>query len=319
MRLNPESIIFDREGTNLKNNFYLISGNEETLIFSIQKKLTDVFKKRGYEEVIALEGEKIIGKSVSDLNPSLFSNSKIIIHKNPKDFDFQYFEGVRSSNTVVIIVYTSLKNPNKIKKEFETRSDCTSVSCYDITKDFKKRLLDNFMRENKIKIDSEGYWFLLENSPNSYALFANELEKIKNYGVHELSIKNIRLLLSGVVDNRDFDTLFFLCTSSKNLTVKKTRDILQSSADAYLLLLRIKFYLDLLSKKVVEPEKASLLPPYLFKHKASFANIIKNINKEKVIKMFYLVSKTELLLRKNNSVYFIIMQRCLLNLGSALR
>ena len=80
MRLNPESIIFDREGTNLKNNFYLISGNEETLIFSMQKKLTDVFKKRGYEEVVTLEGEKIIGKSVSDLNSSLFSNSKIIIH-----------------------------------------------------------------------------------------------------------------------------------------------------------------------------------------------------------------------------------------------
>ena len=319
MRLNPESIIFDREGTNLKNNFYLISGNEETLIFSMQKKLTDVFKKRGYEEVIALEGEKIIGKSVSDLNPSLFSNSKIIIHKNPKDFDFKYFEGVEGGNTVVIIVYTNLKNPNKIKKEFETRPDCTSISCYDITKDFKKKLLDNFMRENKIKIDGGGYWFLLENSPNSYALFANELEKIKNYGMHELSIKNIRLLLSGVIDNRDFDTLFFLCASSKNLTVKKTRYILQSNADAYLLLQRIKFYLDLLSKKVVEPEKASLLPPYLFKHKASFADMIKNINKEKVIKMFYLVNKTELLLRKNSSVYFIIMQRCLLNLGSTLR
>ena len=319
MRVNPESIVFDKDGANLKNNFYLISGNEETLIFSIQKKLVSIFKKRGYEDIVATEGEKIGGRMFSELGTSLFSNLKIIIHKNPKDFDFQYFEGPKDNDTVVIIVYTNLKGPNKIKKEFERRPDCTSISCYEMTKEFKQRLLDVFMRENKIKIDVKGYWFLLESSPKSYALFVNELEKIKNYGKPELSTENIRLLLSGIIDNKDFDSLFFLCTSNKDLTVKKTRDILHSGTDAYLLLQRVKFYLELLSKKAVDPNKDVLLPPYLFKYKSTFASMLKKINKKKILKIFYLVGKAELLLRKNNSIYFIIIQRCLLNIGSTLK
>ena len=61
------------------------------------------------------------------------------------------------------------------------------------------------------------------------------------------------------------------------------------------------------------------LPKYLFMKKDAFREIIKKISSNKIIEMTQLVQKTEVLLRKNSSLYLEITQRFLLNFSRILK
>ena len=61
------------------------------------------------------------------------------------------------------------------------------------------------------------------------------------------------------------------------------------------------------------------LPSYLFRHKKNFELTIKSSNIKKLLIVNKLIQKSELLLRKNDSNYLIIMQRFLLNLSKTMK
>ena len=62
-------------------------------------------------------------------------------------------------------------------------------------------------------------------------------------------------------------------------------------------------------------EKASSsLPKYLFREKDKLNLMIRKLNQPRIIVINNIIKKTEILLRKNNSMYLIIVQRFLLNL-----
>jgi DNA polymerase III delta subunit len=319
MKLNFDAILLNIENQKLDNRIFLISGNEETLIFAIQEALVDFFKKKGYLETVKTEGAKIDKHDESANEKSLFSSKKIIIHKNPKTLDLNYISSISDESIITIINDKNLKNSSKQKKDFDKSKKSYSINCYQITRPFKQKYLDKYCREKKINISTEGYWFLIDSSPNQFALFKNELDKIVNFGEKNLSLNNIRLLLTNDNRDADLDALFFLATANRALIITKTNDIIRSSSDAYMLIQRIKFYLDLLCKIKNESEIEIFFPKYLFMYKENFAKIKKKTDMKKIFKIMNLVSMAEIMIRKNNNFYFIIVQRFLLNIGNAIK
>jgi hypothetical protein len=119
----------------------------------------------------------------------------------------------------------------------------------------------------------------------------------------------------------DFEDLFFEMFSFRKKIITKTNEIIKNSSDSYLLLQKVKFYIELLIKTKIEileggdySIKERSFPRYLFKHKKSYDFLIDKFDKNKGIRCLQLIKKTEILLRKNDRMFLPTSQRFLLNL-----
>ena len=319
MKLDFDTILLNIENQKLDHKIFLISGNEETLIFAIQEALVGFFKKKDYLEIVKTEGAKIDRLNETAKEMGLFASKKIIIHKNPKTLDLDYLSSISDESIITIINDKNLKNSSKQKKFFDRSQISYSISCYQITRPFKQKYLDKYCREQKINISTEGYWFLIDNSPNQFALFKNELEKIINFGEKNLSLMDIRLLLTNDNRDSDLDALFFLATVDRVSVITKTNDVIRSSSDAYMLIQRAKLYLELLCKISNESEIEVFFPKYLFMYKEKFIKFRRKTDMKKIFKIINLIFMAETMIRKNNNFYFIVVQRFLLNISSAIK
>ena len=177
------------------------------------------------------------------------------------------------------------------------------------------------MLELCLLITKDGYWYLIQSLSCVYGLLKKELEKIENYSINdkELNISNLRLLISEYKNEGSFDQLFFSALKNKNEIINTTKDMILSASDVYILIQRIKFYMYLITdiKKINDIDQQ--FPRYLFMYKDQFINIYKKTNKLKIAKVLWLIKKTELMLRKNNSLYFLLAQRFLLNVNNCLK
>jgi len=316
MKISPEKIIIQDNNFYFKKKIFLISGNEETLISKIRDVLVQKIKDRGFEEIQKNISEKINFDTNND-NNSLFFKSKIILYQNPKEVDHEYLKAIDYTDTAIIISHTKLTNSSKIKKYFDDHKEFISISCYKLAKSIKKTFLDYFLNKNNINLDSDCYWFLLENTSDYYQLFENEITKLIDYGKKEIIINDLRLLLSGS-DSDEIDDLFFLLFEKNRDIINISCQTISSYSDSYLVLNRTKFFLNILySAKNIEGA-VKTFPRYLFKYKIKFLSIFEKTNTKKISEALVLVKKTELLLRKHSSIHQAISQRFLLNLKKSL-
>ena len=182
MKLSVDQILTHQKKTNYTKKIFLISGNEETLIKGVEKNLLSLFGPKDELEVFIKEGGLLNDSSVFETEASLFSKSKIILHRNPKEINIDSLKNINFENTVIIITDTSLKSSSSIKKKFDLHQEYYSISCYKLTRTFKKKFTDEFLLKNSIVFESEAYWFFLDNSSVFFGLFESELKKIRDYG-----------------------------------------------------------------------------------------------------------------------------------------
>lgn len=319
MKISPELILLKPENDKPNENFFLISGNEETLIRSVENKIINLFKATEYDEVIRTEGLKLNKNNAEGVEGSFFSETNIIVHKNPKDVDFSYFDSKKNDGSVVIITHYNLKSSSKLKREFDKLKGFSSISCYEMSKVFKKKIAETIFNKNSIKFEKDAFWYFIEMAPNAYGLFINEVKKIVNYNKKNLTMKDLTLLLSGDLKNDNFDLLFFLILTNKSEIITKMKNIIQGPSDAYILIQRAKFYIEMVmtSKKLSDID--IFFPKYLFMHRNSFRNFFEKTNEKKIIQLLKFLKKTEILLRKNSDLYFLICQRFLLNLNNIIK
>lgn len=321
MKINAEKFIEQNKGVQLESNFFLISGNEEGLINEIEKIIIQKLKLKKFKEIHKTENIKIA--SINDLvdrNISLFGESKIYLHKNPKEIIFKNLDDVNPVDSAIIISSDKIKNNSKIKNFFDYHKSFYSISCYKISPQFKKKTIDNFLSLNQVKLEKDAYWFLLEYSENQYKLLINELNKLQLYNKAVLKIEEIRLLLSAH-QNNEFEKLFFQIIMSNKVIIFNSRLTINSLSDSYLFIQKVKYFIDLLNRAGISfaenkdmANAEQYLPKYLFKEKDKFKLMIKKINISRIVAINHLIKKTEILLRKNNGIYLIIIQRFLLNL-----
>ena len=132
-----------------------------------------------------------------------------------------------------------------------------------------------------------------------------------------MSIQEIKKLTT-FDKNEGLDALFFSALLPKDKLISVAKKTILTPSDAYLFLYRVSFFIDILSQCSGPKDAEDKLPRYLFKEKNKFASISTTITDKKISNIFMLLKKSELLIRKNSSLFLIISERFLLNLKKQL-
>ena len=313
MKINLKEILIKPKNIKYKKKIFLVYGNEITLIKKIESSLLNILKGSGFSEKILLENKNLLENFEEEIPTSLFSSSRIIVYNNPKEVSLSALEKINFENTAVIIVHTSLKSSSKLKIKFDSHKEFLSIGCYKISRELKKGIVDSFLTTNKIVLDSDAYWYFLDSSSNIFGLIENDLNKIINYNKNKISLKEVRLLISIYENKEGIDDLFLSNLSSKKI-IGKSDELINSPADLYILIQKIKFYLYIFFKSKNTYELEKNIPRYLFSKKQNLCLFYKKIDVKKYIIILKLIKKTEFLLRKNEKMYLLLSQRFLLNL-----
>ena len=313
MRVRPEDIAIGRHSISKNNSFFLLCGNEDTFIDKINELIINKLKKNGYPEVIKINESVDFDSTLISNTASLFSEKKIFILNNQTKLDLDTIKKIDLTDKAIIIIDKKIKNSSKIKKYVESHSNHICITCYKLSRESKKSILEYHFRLNKIEIESDAYWYFVDNSDDRYMLFENDITKIINFNNKEITLKNIVSLISKN-SSEDIDKLFFTILSPQKEIIYTSLANINSSTDSFFLIQRIKYYLNLIMSIENAKDINKVFPKYLFMKKEKFVEIYKKLNYERISKIIVLIKKTEILLRKNTAMHLIITQRFLLNL-----
>mgnify|MGYP006127232887 CR=1 FL=1 len=317
MKVSPDNILLDNISLDKNKNLFFIGGQEETLIQKIVEIIVSYLKKEDSSEVIKILNTEISNYSINEHSNSLFGESKILIYENPKKIDFAAFSSSSNLKISIIVKNTLPKNNLKFKKFFDDSKLAYSISCYKLSLELKKKILLKHLNDSNIKIDQPGIWFFLENTDNRYGLFENEINKLFFLDGPNIRVEELRKIIS-INESDDIEKLFFLLPEKSKKIINLTNRVILSSSSSYVLLQRIKFFLGIFLESNSVEDAGRLFPKYLFKDKEKFIEIFKKNNPEKNVATLALIKKTELLLRKNDSLFLPITQRFLLNIKKTL-
>ena len=328
MKVNAEKFLDNLDQYKFEKTVFFVSGNEEGLINKVQNIILSKHKFNIYSEtkILDLKADNKIDLKELTHTQSLFNKSNVFQIKNPNDSLIASLEKINCENNTIIINGVNIKNNSKIKKYFDSHKKFYSIVCYELTKAFKKKLVDKLLDLNNCKLSKDAYWFFLENSSNDYQIIENEVIKISNYDKVNASVEDIGKL-SGNAGSSQFEDLFFQCIRGDNQKIiKKSEIMIRSSTDAYSFLQIAKNFLKILifsSERKNENNITDLadhyLPKYLFRQKTSFELAVARADLNKIRIINNLLQKAELYLRKNDSGFLIIIQRFLLNFSKTMK
>ncbi len=306
MKQNPLNIILADDVTLIKK-FYLISGNEITLIEKVKEKIINVFQKS--EKAYLTYIESISNFVDSD---SLFENKKIYVVKNHKGIDEVSLNRIRMSSGVFIFVHENSQKIKKIKTIFSNDKDAYMVDCYELDRNEKSRILNEFLKISKISIPQDLYWFLVEKLDNRYGFLKDSLNKILELNQKDINQNNIKKILTITDGGRE--KLFFLLLKKNKEIIETYREKVANSNDVNDLYYNCKFYCQLIidSKNLDEYKKK--IPIYLFKEKSFLIDLYKKYNPNKKKLLLNLLSSTEKTLRKESGLSLISGLRFFLNI-----
>ena len=312
MRVRPEDIAIGRHSISKNNSFFLLCGNEDTFIDKINELIINELKANNYLEVVKIYENVDLQSTLIYNTESLFSEKKIFVLYNQK-LDLDIITKIDLTNKVIIIIDKKIKNSSKIKKYIEAHSDHICITCYKLSRENKKRILEHHLKLNKIEIEKDAYWYFIDNSDDRYMLFENEITKIISFNNKKIILTDLIPLISKN-SNEDIDKLFFAILSPQKEIIYTSLANINSSGDSFFLVQRIKYYLNLIMSIKNVNEINIVFPKYLFMKKDKFVEIYKKLNYDKISRIIILIKKTEILLRKNTAIHLIIIQRFLLNL-----
>ena len=316
MKIEPEKILTQFYKIKPNNKIFLISGNEITLINEVKEFITNYFKNQNYSNITTFSHKQMEPENF--YNQNLFENKKkIFIYYEQKNIDLDFLKKIDIKNTIIIIIDTKIKNSSKIKKILDSHNDYITINCYKLDKNKKEFLLKDFLQKNSIKLSSESYWYLIDNTDSNFALFNNEIKKLYNFKDEFLNVGNLRKLISNP-NTSEIDGLFFSILKDSPGIFNDIKKNIHSSSDSLILISKIKFFLYIMLEIRGGKEIDNAFPRYLFKQKNQFLIIFKKTSSIKLLGAISLIKKTEQLLKKHPSIFFLIAQRFLINLKKTL-
>jgi len=317
MRVRPEEIILEKYSIDEKSGFFLLCGNEDTFIDKTNELIINKLKKGGYQEVIKINESVDFESTLISNTASLFSEKKIFVLNNQTKLDLDTIKKIDLTDKAIIIIDKKIKNSSKIKTYVESHSNHVCITCYKLSRESKKSILEYHLKLNKIEIERDAYWYFIDNSDDRYMLFENEITKIINFNNKKIILNDLISLISKN-SNEDIDKLFFTILSPQKEIIYTSLANINSSGDSFFLIQRIKYYLNLIMSIENVNEINIVFPKYLFMKKNKFVEIYKKLNRERISRIIILIKKTEILLRKNTAMHLIITQRFLLNLKKSI-
>ncbi len=305
MRVNPLNIILN-EAFSTDKRIYFISGNEITLMEKIKSKIIESFHQK---EKVQIKNIETIIDFVDEAG--LFGDRNIFIVKNPKGIDKGSLNNLKSSESIFIFLQENSQKIKKIKNLFGVDKDSNLIDCYELDRESKIKILNEFLRRNKLKISQEIYWFLIDRLDSKYILFENNLIKILELRDRLITLNNIKKIL--VVDESGKEKVFFNLLRKNKEIVELYREKIVTNADVNELYYYSKFFCQLIIDCNNEDEYNKKIPVYLFRQKNYLIEIYRKYNSKKKKLLLKLLSSTEGNLRKEVGLSLVVGLRFLLN------
>ena len=305
MRLDPINILLNKDFTPNKK-FYLISGNEATLIEKIRVIIVEYYKNK----------ENAVLKSINSINDfveqnGLFDEKEILLVKNSKGLQEKIIHNLRNKNCVFLIIEENSKSIKKIKNIFLKDSDCCLIDCYELNKESKTKIINKFLDNSELIIEKSLYWFLIEKLDSRYIFLENSLNKIIQLDQKDINLVNINKLLS--IDDTGKGKLFFILFKKNKEIISAYREKIVFPSDVNEFFYYCKFYCELIIECKNEYEFIKKIPIYLFREKNYLIDIYRKYSFKKKKLLLELLISTEKVLRKENNLSLISGIRFLLS------
>ncbi len=305
MRLDPINILLNKDFTPSKK-FYLISGNEATLIQKIRMIIVEYYKNK----------ENAVLKSINSINDfveqnGLFEEKEILLVKNSKGLDEKIIHNLKNKNCVFLIIEENSKSIKKIKNIFLKDGDCCLIDCYELNKESKTKIINKFLDNSELIIEKNLYWFLIEKLDSRYIFLENSLNKIIQLDQKDINLVNINKLLS--IDDAGKGKLFFILFKKNKEIISAYREKIVFPSDVNEFFYYCKFYCELIIECKNEYEFIKKIPIYLFREKNYLIDIYRKYSFKKKKMLLELLISTEKVLRKENNLSLISGIRFLLS------
>ena len=306
MKINSLNILINQSSV-LKKKFYLISGNEKTLMEKIKTIIVERFREN---ENVQIKNIDTISDFVDEVG--LFGDKSIYIVNGYKGIDIEALDNLRSSESHFIFLQENSQKIKKIKNLFSTDKDSYLIDCYELDKDSKIKILNEFLRVNKLEISQDVYWFLIDKLDSKYIFFEKNLIKVLELDKQDIALDKIKKILT--VDESGKERIFFNLFQKNKEIVEVYRDKIINNSDVNELYYYSKFFCQLIIDCNSEDEYKKKIPMYLFKEKNYLIDIYRKYNSKKKKMLLKLLSSTESVLRKESGLSLVVGLRFLLNI-----
>ena len=306
MKINSLNLLLNQKPIQSKK-FYFISGNEKTLMEKVKTIILDRFKEN---ENIKIKNIDTIADFVDEVG--LFGDKSIYIVNGNKGIDIEALDNLRSFENHFIFLQENSQKIKKIKNLFSVDKDSYVIDCYELDKDSKIKILNEFLRVNKLEISQDVYWFLIDKLDNKYIFFEKNLIKVLELNKQDITLDKIKKILT--VDESGKEKVFFNLLKKNRDIVGLYRDKIINNSDVNELYYYSKFFCQLIIDCNSEDEYKKKIPIYLFKEKNYLIDIYRKYNSKKKKMLLKLLSSTESVLRKESGLSLIVGLRFLLNI-----
>ena len=306
MKLDPLNLLLNKD-FKLNKNLYFIGGNEITLMEKICSTIIEGYKAS--EDISINRIDTIDNFNVSR---GLFENKKIFVGKNCKGLNEDNLNNIRNTDAVFIFLQENSPKTKNIKNLTSKDKEFYLIDCYEIDKNSKIKILNEFLKFSETKISEDLYWFLVEKLNDKYIFLENSLNKVLELKQTDLTINNIKKILT--LDDAGKEKVFFNLLKTNKKIVEIYKEKILNSSDVNDLYYSCRFFCNLIVESGNEAEYSRKIPIYLYKEKSFLIDVYRRYNSRKKKMLLRLLSSTENLLRKNVDLSVIYGLRFLLNI-----
>lgn len=306
MKLDPLNLLLNKD-FRLNKNLYLIGGNEITLMEKICSTIVEAY--RSNKDISINRIDTIDNFNVGE---GLFENKKIFVGKNCKGLNEDNLNKIKNTNDVFVFLQENSSKTKKIKNIIAKDKESYLIDCYEIDKNSKIKILNEFLKLNQKKISEDLYWFLIEKLDNKYIFLENSLNKVLELEQTDLTAKNIKKILT--LDDSGSEKIFFNLLKRNKKIIEVYREKILNSSDVNDLYYSCRFFCNMIIESSDENDYSRKIPIYLYKEKSFLIDVYRRYNTRKKKMLLKLLSTTENLLRKNVNLSLIYGLRFLLNI-----
>ena len=306
MKLDPLNLLLNKD-FKLDKNLYFIGGNEITLMEKICSAIVE-----GYGKNDDISINRIDTIDSFNISHGLFENKKIFVGKNCKGLNEDNLNNIRNTDAVFVFLQENSSKTKNIKNIIAKDKESYLIDCYELDKNSKIKILNEFLKFSDTKIGEDLYWALVEKLDDKYIFLENSLNKILELEQTDLTINNIKKILT--LDGAGKEKVFFNLLKTNKKIVELYREKILNSSDVNDLYYSCRFLCNLIIESSDENDYSGKIPIYLYKEKRFLIDIYRKYNAKKKKMLLKLLSSTESLLRKNADLSVVYGLRFLLNI-----
>ena len=277
----------------------------------MKKKRSNKYTKIEFEEEAIIKDQNNFYNLI--FSGSLFDEKKVIIVNRVDNKLYNTIEDIltkKINDTLIFLIADKLEKKSKIRIYFEDNKDLVCIPCYQDSIFDLQRIINNELKELKIKISSESISLLIERAQGDRNNLRNEINKLKNYSLNKKTVSYDEIKqLTNMIENYKNDYIINMCLSGEKKIVKKTFDENIFSFEDFFLLLKIfskKIHQLINIKKNSFTEKnidiilQQVRPPIFWKERDVVKRQIKLWNEKKLNTIIIKINEVELSCKKNH-------------------